>query len=363
MTYLLGQMIGPELLKREFKELCLQNIAMYFTSSELHQLIYNNKMVHIDRFNQMVLDMINQLIVKYLPKYIGNYSKAAISGEIIFGINDYGYVEGIPYVGDLTIDIVRNMIMSAMPNSRGVQINSDGSITYDSDIVKWYYQNLKIQIIKLSTTDDDTKTNHHRSIQLIKHYELKNQEYKAIWATFHAEYAKWHSILMRYSCKLLNYLLDHELKRELIEYISENFELDDSLDKSKLNDVLKFFDQSDDYFRSIVFTLDMIEEIINDDYSPIKWLVTFKDKCLKHIKKMKPRAPVSPVFDNDIYHRFANNVNNIRSQLLMSSDINFYVIRIIIPNMLDTYLEYRNTKFGSWVSKKRIDSALGPCCI
>ena len=363
MTYFLGQIIGTELLKREFKELCLQNIDIYFTTSEIQQLIYNNKILDRICFNKMMLNIINQNIVKYMPKYIGNFSKAAISGEIIFGINDFGCVEGIPFYGELTTDIVSDMIMSAMSNSRGVQINLDGSISYDSDIVKWYYQNLQIQIIKLNSSEADTKYNYEQSIQLITQRRQKNKELQRIWSIYTSEQEKWHSLMTRYGGKLLKYLVDPELKQELIDYIIDTFDKNDTYDKSKLKDILKFFDQSDDVFRSMVFTLDIIEQILKDEYSPIKWLINYKDKCLKYIKKMKPLAPISPISDSMIYYQFMNNVKNIRSQLLMSSDINFYIIRITVPNMLNTYLEYRNKIFGVWLSKKRIDTDRGPSCI
>ena len=49
----------------------------------------------------MIDDILIEYMKKYIPKYIGNFSKAEIDGNLYIGVDDIGYIEGIPYFGEL----------------------------------------------------------------------------------------------------------------------------------------------------------------------------------------------------------------------------------------------------------------------
>ena len=124
ILYMLGQMIGPELLDREFKEFCLQKLNLYFTEDDIINLIYHSKPLDNIIWNKMINSQIYDYFIKYIPKYIGNFSKAGINGTLFFGIDDMGFIEGIPYYGRLSKKSVKNMIISCIINSRGIRIDN-----------------------------------------------------------------------------------------------------------------------------------------------------------------------------------------------------------------------------------------------
>jgi hypothetical protein len=367
----LGQFIGPELLKREFKELCLQNIFSYFEIEEIKAFLYNNVALDPTIFNRMILDNLHIYMEKYIPKYIGNFSKASIDGDLYIGVNDLGYIEGIPIDGELTIDMVKQMISNAKHLSRGFRTcHSDpGDATeaesnIDPSIVDWYYDNLQIDIIELDIKSDilTLADDYMRSLELIRQTDKSNEEIKLEWDAFRIRYIDWHNRLTTYSGKLLNYLTKDELKAELIAYIRNQFDINPIYDQTQLEPIVEFFTQDISVFEKISFSIDFIEKIMTDFYNPIRWLMAFKDHMLKIIKKEKPSSP-SVKSDYGFHYRYCNNIYNIKPQLIMSNDnIRFYMIKIHIPYMPDTYLEYKLPKSDMWLSKARILINGEPSC-
>lgn len=364
----LGENIGTETLNLEFKELCLQNLHLYFSHEDIMNFLYHNHKLSHTHLNRMILNDLNYYINKYVPKYIGNFSKAGIKGDLYIGIDDMGFVEGIPFYGKLKSSLVKKMFLNAMTQSRGIKIitnvDNDTEQILDSDVVLWYYQNLNIKIIKLDTFDDidQLEFDHTQSMTNLAKLEKKNKKIIDRWKKHRIDYQDWHNNLSKYSGKLLNYLIDPHIKANLIEYIKNDFEQNLTLNKSYLEPILDFYSYDTTYYQDLTFSLDYIESIITNSYSPILWLIKYKDIMCQKFKKLKPTHPGSK-HDKKLYYKYANNVSNIRSHLIKSSsasDINFYLIKIEIPNMPNTYLEYKH--LNRWVSKTRIIIDSGPSC-
>jgi hypothetical protein len=360
----IGQPFGSEELDIEFKELCLQNLHVYFSHDDIYNLLYSNIKLNQSIFTKMIENDIDYCIGKYVPKYMGNFSKANISGDLYIGIDDLGFVKGIPYYGLLTKEFVKESFLSSKINSRGIIISDSCDPIYDQSIVDWYYSNTTIDVIKLeSKCDDELEVDLKQSLINLKKIEKKNKKIIDKWNIYRVAYKDWHDSLSKYSGKLINYLIDLDIKKDLIKYICDDFESDPLLDKSYLDFVLEFYSHDTSYYQELTLSLDYIESLSKDEYSPILWLIKYKDIMCKHWKKLKPIHPgTSP--NNKIYYKFANSVLNIRPQLIKSdptSDINFYLIKISIPNMPNTYLEYKH--YNDWVSKTRIIIESGPSCI
>ena len=369
----LGQFVGPELLKREFKELCLQNIFLYFELEDIKAFLYNNTALNPIIFNKMILDNLQIYMEKYIPKYIGNFSKASIDGDLYIGVNDHGYIEGIPINGELTIEMVKEMIINAKLLSRGCHTKSaesDGSDnldlnnSYDQSIVEWYYSNLQIEIIELETHTDinDLADEYMQSLELIRQTDKTNDDIKREWDAFRIRYIEWHNRLGTYSGKLLSYITREDMRSELIQYIRSQFESNLLYDQTKLEPIIQFFSQDISVFEKITFSIDYIEKVMTDFYNPIRWLMAFKDHMLKIIKKEKPTSPTIKS-DYGFHYRYCNNIYNIKPQLIMSNDdIRFYMIKIHIPYLPGTYTEYKMPRSDLWLSKTRIILNGEPSC-
>ena len=101
----------------------------------------------------MIDDILIEYMKKYIPKYIGNFSKAEIDGNLYIGVDDIGYIEGIPYFGELDTAKIREYIFLTINYARGI----NEKYKYDSDTVLWYYNNLDIKIYKLDTKFENKK--------------------------------------------------------------------------------------------------------------------------------------------------------------------------------------------------------------
>ena len=99
----IGKYIGSETINVEFKELCFNSLINYFDNKTLYNFLYNDRVLNSKTFNNMVLNELTGYINKYIPKYMGNFSKANITGELYIGVDDNVLIEGIPYYGTLTL--------------------------------------------------------------------------------------------------------------------------------------------------------------------------------------------------------------------------------------------------------------------
>jgi hypothetical protein len=365
-SFHLGEIFGPELLKREFKELCLQNMHLFFENNELMLLFYKKVTLDSLRFNDMIYYTLDQYVQRYLPKYIGNFSKAEFSGDLYFGINDCGLIEGIPFCGNIDIDIIKKMCIESMNNTRGIRVFDNNEIEYDNTIVESYYSALEIDIYGLHTPNTDTlefRKSHYSQIAELTKLEKKNQNIVNSWEKFHHLNFLWKQKLSKYAGKLLNYLINDDMRNETIQYIIKDFNTNDSYDKSKLKSIIDFFSKDSSFYVDLTLSVDYIEEIIKDPYSPIKFLISYKDHILSELKKLKPSPPILKP-DSNLYLKHCNNVSNINTFLMTSNpDIKFFLIKISVKHIPNSYLEYRYNKLSPWLSRKRINSTYGPSCI
>jgi len=359
--YLLGQMIGPELLDREFKEFCLQKLNLFFSEEEIINLIYYCKPLDKIIWNKMINSQIYDYFIKYIPKYIGNFSKAGINGTLFFGIDDMGFIEGIPYYGRLSKKSAKNMIIAGIINSRGIQINDKVNTLSDQAIVNWYYDNLDIEIIELKAEYEDIDTNYSENINLLKNILQTDFDLKEKWKNYEDKYNIWHKSLYRYTSKLLVYLLDDTLNIEVIQYIIDDFNNNPSLDKSKLDSIIQFYKQDKTIFRNMGLLASDIKEYVKDKYHPIRWLLNYKDYYLEIVRKQKPMHPIIKP-DSILYYKFCNKISTAKAFLMKSSDIRFYLIKVKILKMENSYLEYRYSPLSPWMSKVRILLENGPSC-
>ena len=359
---MLGQMIGPELLDREFKEFCLQKLNLFFTEDDIINLIYHSKPLDNIIWNKMINSQIYDYFIKYIPKYIGNFSKAGINGTLFFGIDDMGFIEGIPYYGRLSKKSVKNMIISCIINSRGIRIdNSDKDLVLDQSIVNWYYDNLDIEIIKLNSEYEDIDSTYKENISSLQNIIKSNIDLKEKWKNYENIYNIWHKTLNRYSSKLIVYLLDDTLIDEIIKYIKYDFDTNLSLDKSKIDSIIQFYKQDKAIFKKMGLSASDIREYSKVEYHPIKWLLNYKDFILEIVRKQKPMHPVIKP-DPLLYYKFCNKISSIKPFLIKCSNINFYLIKVKIKKMDNSYLEYRYSQSSPWMSKIRVLLEDGPSC-
>ena len=357
--FCIGDIIGPETIDREYKAFHFKSILTYFSETELTNLLTCNNPIDTIRFNQMSDTIIASYIDKYLTKYLGTFSKANISGCLYIGIDDDGIIEGIPHFGSIDSSVIKKLILDTKINVRGVVVDDNDNKVYDQSIIDWFYNNMLIEIIQIQYPIDHDILFEQNTVsdRLTKIINLNNQKID-VWNQYLVVHKQWITERNRYGGKLLNYLIDQSLTQELIDFIQTNFDNNPSLDKTKLNTIFDFYNKDSSFYTNCVFDIDYISSIHDDIYNPIYWLITFKDHILVQLKHTKPFKPIEKPITN-IYGNFCATVPNIRP-FIFSQHPNNYLIRITIPSMYNTYLEYRSSTSSEWLSKERTLIEDGP---
>ena len=352
--YYLGHFFGSEDLYNEYKEVCLYNLNLFFDYNEVYYFVKYNIPFNIIKWNNMINEILFEYMIKYVPKYIGNFSKAEIEGYLYIGVDDNGFVEGIPYHGHLEYSKIREYILYTKIFTRGFNENYN----YDNEIVDWYYNNLNIEIIELNTKFDNMNKIYKTNMEYLNIIESENKLVETKWNKYKNNYSEWLNSLNKYSGKLITFLIDDEMRNNLINFVKMDFSKNPSYDQHKLNEILKYYNQDKNIFYNTVFSINDIENVLKDKYSPIGYIMKFKDYIVDEIRKLKPIHPlIKP--DNNIYYRFANKISNIRAHL-HNLEYKFYFIKITIPYRLNTYIEYRFSDNDSWICKSRTIIMSGP---
>ncbi len=346
--------IGKETLDTEYKEFCITTKDNIFSNTVIENLLYYGYKLDNSNFNKMIYQIIEKNIKKYIAKYIGLFSKSQINGVFYFGVNDAGYTTGIPFYGILDKNKIKKMFNSIIDNLRGAYLD-DRYITEDEQnmIRDAYFRYIKCDIIELEIPKKDTVAYyklHTEQQNKLSEFEAKCKKINDIWDNYDYLYKKYILKLDRYKGKLVSYLINSELRAEIVVFILNDFEQNESLDKTYLQDIIEFYLHDDSYYDSISFSDGEIDEIIKMEYTPIRWLIAYKDYMLAKIKKLKPMIPTyRPI--TTMYLKFFNNISNISSFLL--PDIKMYLLKITIPYIPDVYCEYKYVGKSGWHSKER----------
>ena len=360
-----GLNIGNETISIEYKEFCFQNLIKYFDTEDLYNLIYYYKSLNKKYFNNMINDVLDKYFIKYIPKYLASFSKANIDGNLYIGVSDIGNLEGIPFIGNINKQFINRLLINCMEYTRIIYKSILSSSTTSN--LDYIYNNLNIELIKLDFLNE-TELNEelNKSNNILYKLENKNNLLIHKLNDYNIKYSEWQKKLNKYSSKLINLLSNYSIRKEIKEYIIEQFDIDKILNHDRLINILKYFNKNNSYYKNMIFTLEYIENIINDIYHPIRWLTKFKDYKLSILKKEKPIQPIHKPNDF-IYHLFCNNISNFRSYLQKSNNnINYYIIKINIPNFEDifnklniSHIEYREENSLKWISKSRILNNIG----
>ena len=89
--------IGFETLYIEYKKFTLNLYGLPFEHKELEE--YCNTNTLIPNFNNYIIKNLNMYINTYLIKNICGFLNSNIEGHFYIGIDDFGNIKGIPYLG------------------------------------------------------------------------------------------------------------------------------------------------------------------------------------------------------------------------------------------------------------------------
>jgi hypothetical protein len=359
--FILGNYIDlKETLSIEFKEFFLKlDIENFLTLEDIKKMVSSGKIC--EGFNEIILQNLYTYMMVYLPKYIsafGNSEEMSKNGELYIGINDYGEITGIPFDGELDIDIVRDMLnkikdfLSAGPKS----LDSDDEVDetyYDftqgksekfiSDII----DSIKIEVIpcKIKTiflTDESTLE--------VADYNLKRNEYKKLYKKYILKHTAWTEEIFWYTTKIVTFSADKKNRIDLAEFIRkhEYYNIHD------LETLCVLLESEEDI---PAMEGDMLQEMKDRPESVYYWIMYYKDLM---VNKKRMERPLKPQLsytlnEEEFYSSIFRFLAKLRYKIIMNNpSVKYYVLKFTIPSNLQYDIFYTNMNSSQrWFKKIR----------
>jgi hypothetical protein len=325
MKMKLGDQHRPleESLEVEFKEFCFHEYEM--SSDEIHDIVKKGKIKNKTNFNQDIYKNIKHYFYKYIPKYTSAFINAGINGDLIFGVNDYGEITGIPFFGYK--QELQNYI-NGISIKQFIKGNVDVKISC----------NIEELILDLNFVDDV-------SGKLLKEYYFNIKQKDLIIQKFKKDRLNWANKMNEYTCKLP--LLLSSKKQEFEEYLKIHA-------PQHMNYIIKPNEMRN------------ISHLKIDSTHYIYWLMQFKDSNLLTIKESKPQIPEIPKISNGPKYLF-KHLTNLRYHLIENNKhIKYFIINIKISSEKLQHnispLLYYDIDKKLWIEKIRKLHKDGPQC-
>ncbi len=293
MEYNFNEFIGIETLSHEYKEFTFNQSGINLDNNQAFEYCKNN----IFEFNDQVIDNLFKYIENNIKKYACGFHNSNIVGNFFIGINDYGFVKGIPYNGILPKDIIIYKIYDTL-----------------NEIIPFYdfRNNIEINFFKVRKPTRPKEKNHSK----VREYIIEKNKYNKEYNNYLQRDKLWFNKLNYYNRKLVTLANDPISRQLLINYI-EKFDKDCSVIKLLLTDYkMPYHDH-----RDIL--------ILKEEYdNPYYWITRWKDEMITIIRTQREQFNYDNAF-NSIPINLLSNVSEMIPYWMNNNDnMNLYVIHI-----------------------------------
>jgi hypothetical protein len=325
--------IGKETLNIEYKEFTFNNEGIPIDLKMAENYCSTNKF----NFNINVISNLNKYFSYYIPKYICGFLNSNLYGEFYIGINDYGFIKGIPYCGDLPYDSLKQEIYRVI-----------NKFTKKSNYIFDFNKIIEINFIKINFNKTNTKSINEK---FIKYLEEK-KKYEEIYNSFLEEYNKWKIKFNFVTQKLIDLVNNTDSRLLLLEYIKKH-----DLNNPVINLLL-----SEDYKLEYRGHSE-ISTLKNDISNPYYWVTRWKDEMSLKIRSLKPIFNLEFKFKNTPINLITNSSDMIPYWMNNNDNMNLFLIQIKINKFnkynlfskeINNYFEYYDLYENKWTSCKRI---------
>jgi len=305
--------IGPEKLEIEHKRFTLNLIGIPFDNKELESFCLSNTI--FPNFNDYIIQSLYKYIDIFLIKNVCGFLNSHIIGELFIGVDDFGNVKGIPFLGKFPKDFFYRYIVKELY----LKTNS-------SELISTIIEKINISFLNVSKLP---VINQHNNIHPnMKEYLLDQYKYKEVLLKYTKKFNKWKSekaiwtkaIILLVNCKntrtIINKYVEHNNpnNKNMIKLFKSNFVFKD---KSHL-ELLK---------------------IRGNKNNPYHWIMECKDFMCKEIDKKRPPKPIelikSPFIKSSSHPRHLINNLELISYWKKNYDINLIVIKISIKENIN----------------------------
>lgn len=323
-----NDMIGRENLTREYKE-----FRFYISRSRMSNKVaceYCETGIWGDDFNAMVETNMLDYIKNYIPKYYSAFMNSNITGSLYIGVDDYGFIKGIPYKGDFPIDMFNHKIIKSLQK-----------------YVKGYDETCN-RTIRIEWKEVHVKTNNILMDTFIPQYTSylnEKEKFDAKYNKWVDSYEDWKIRFAFASRKLVDLANTPESRQLIINYIKEH---------DSTNPVIKQF-ESKDFIMEYKDHASLVP-LKEDPNSPQYWVVRWKDELIEVIRKEKPTFHEDFLLMNAPLNIISNVGEMIPYWVSRNSNMKLYMLHItIMPSNMKkyrTYSYFEKSKKG-WITNYR----------
>ena len=326
-----NQCIGPEELCKEYKEFTFNIAGLPLDLYDCESYCLSN----IFDFNEIVLNNLNKYFRVYLPKYVSSFLNLNYSCKFYIGINDLGYVKGIPFKGELPIKTLCHEMYKIIYNN----IKADNNIDF-SDFIK-------INFIKVNFNKEVNNTHEKFINYLIQKNKFYN-EYKK----FIKSYETWKDKLLFINKKLVDLVNSPDTRVLLINYIK-------SLDPTNpvINLLLSDYKLESKSHEELL----SLKDKSNNVYY---WVTRWKDEYRRYIISIKPTFNIEFSLKNIPYNLIQGVSDMIPYWMNYNDNMNLYVISVdIIKNNIPHKYKFYDNVMKKWLYCERKIFLNQPVCL
>ena len=320
--YTYNMFIGKETLYNEYKEFRF-NINKYkITNSIASKFCESNKF----DFNDMVMDNILKYIKYYIPKYFCAFMNSNINGNLFIGVNDYGFIKGIPFQGVLDTEYLNTKII------KYIEKNIKSVEPFD------IHEHMTINWVKVEI---DEKPSTNVSPYYIKYLNDK-KEYEDRYNDWLEKLEDWRIRFDFANRKLVDIVNTPESRIILIDYIKKSDPNNITLQLLNSDYKIEYKDHNE---------LILLKEDQNNIYY---WVVRWKDEMIDRLRKEKP------IFNNDFpnYNGAINLITNVGEMIpywiANNHNMNLYMLHIMFKPIGISSKDMISTNLFSYLESKDI---------
>ena len=328
---ILGDFYGQlETKQVEFKEFYLKITPnLILTNEEINYIICTGKL--FKKINHIIFLNIKCYLSYYLPKYISCFINSKINGKLVIGVNDFGEITGIPFIGQIKKSKIENFISH-------LEINYLQGLTNLNKFISINFIKLDKDI---NIIDDDAN-------EIIQDMNKRNKLFNSIKQDYIIKKKKWLDKMSLFNTKLIKIIENKDLRSELFEFISL---------KSNNNKVLELLKTSN------TIPFDNVFYRVKNKQDIFYWVAKYKDFKINELKKIKPKKIQKPSLINETM--ILSNLSDMRYRFIKNNkNLNYYLLEISINcSECSQPIKFKSPLNNLWTFRKRINNKYGPSCV
>jgi hypothetical protein len=299
--------IGNEDLNTEFKEFSFHNSDLVLSNQLAESYCHNYRF----DFNLNVLTNVNRYIERYLPKYTCAFLNINVEGTLYFGVNDYGFVKGIPFQGDIPINTIKKRVFDI------IQTNIKNPFGQEVDLNKL----ISVDIIKINNPPEPTKA----IPQTFSKFLDKKKIYIKAYNDFIKKNNKWKVRFNYFSQKLVD-LVNNEDSRDMIIVYIRNIDPTCNVISMLESDYILEYKCHDE-----------VISVKTDPTNPYYWVCKWRDDMIRILKKSKPIFEVHDFYPIIPYNLIISTDEMIPYWIHNNQSMNLYLIKINFKTLNSTF--------------------------